>query len=127
MTAPTNDETIAQFMNDWVVDEQPDSEVDPQAAHIVHAVERAVAGLLEVHATTGIDLTRWPAMLTLVTLVYPNIVLEGTSDQNAVHYVLSPAGETGRYWLDGDTSKPCNPDAWGAYPTEYSPNLGTTR
>lgn len=89
-------------------------EADPfDVSVVLGTTKRAVDSLLDTHASTGLDLTQWDEVLQLVTLVYPYIVIEGTGpvDTNVVH---SPEGwgETGRYWRDGDTSKPC-PDCYG--------------
>lgn len=88
---------------------------DERAETVVEVTADAVDELLRVHATTGIDLTCWEPVLQLVTLVYPYIVIEGTGPTDT-NTVTTEHGETGRYWLDGDTSKPCNADAWVVSP-----------
>jgi hypothetical protein len=94
---------------------------------VIDVTTRAVDSLLAVHASTGIDLTVWEEVLQLVTIVYPYIVIEGTGPTDT-NTVTSPEGygETGRYWLDGDTSKPFTHDCYGLNPWSQ-PALGRTR
>jgi hypothetical protein len=84
---------------------------------VIDIVRAAVDSALQMHADTGVDLTCWPEMLQLASITYPYIIIEGTGPTTD-NSVTSPDGwgETGRYWLDGDTSKPCPP----CYGTEGS-------
>lgn len=106
---------ISDFFTENVYHPDFTDKITADGEFIVEIIKDAVDDMLRVHATTGIDLTQWEPVLRLVTIVYPYIVIEGTgpTDENTV---TSEHGETGRYWLEGDTSKPCNADAWAVSP-----------